>query len=168
MSELFTQLGINWKLLAAQAANFGLLLIILKLTVYGPLLKLLKERREKIESGIRDAELAGKALKAADAITAEKIAEGEKKALLILSATEKRSKELETELLAAAKQKEAETLARAGEEARVLIAEERRKFHAEAAQLLRRAVEKTPRAAPDTIDEKLIQEAALEMAKNNR
>ena len=167
MSELFTQLGINWKLLAAQAANFGLLLIILKLTVYGPLLKLLKERREKIAGGIRDAELAGEKLKAADAITAEKIAEGEKKALLILSATEKRSKELETELMAAAKQKEAETLARAGEEARVLIAAEKRKFHEEAARLLRHAIEKTTRAAPDTIDEKLIQEAALEMARNN-
>jgi len=60
MSALFTQLGINWKLLLAQGINFGLLLVVLAKFVYRPLLKLMKEQREKIEFGLKGAEEAAK------------------------------------------------------------------------------------------------------------
>src|ERR1051325_6896715 len=103
MSDLLNKLGIDWRLLLAQAVNFGLVLVVLRFTVYKPLLNVLKKRREKIEKGLHDAELAEKHLSEADKLMASKIAEGEEKAVAILNATEKGSKEMENKLLEAAK-----------------------------------------------------------------
>ena len=49
-------LGIDGSLLLAQIVNFLLLLLILRFALYGPIVKLLRERREKIESGLKMAE----------------------------------------------------------------------------------------------------------------
>jgi len=49
MAELFTNLGINWKVLIAQIINFGILLFVLKYFLYGPVMKMLDSRREKLE-----------------------------------------------------------------------------------------------------------------------
>ncbi len=62
MSELLTAFGINWKLLAAQAVNFGALLFILWYFLYGPLLKMIDERRERVTKGVQDAEEAERKL----------------------------------------------------------------------------------------------------------
>ena len=51
MQQLLSQLGINWELLVSQAVNFALLLIVLRLFVYKPLLKLLHDRRARIQDG---------------------------------------------------------------------------------------------------------------------
>lgn len=53
--DLIKQFGINPVLLAAQAVNFLVLLFILKRLLYKPLLKVLNERREKIEKSLKDA-----------------------------------------------------------------------------------------------------------------
>ena len=49
MAELFTNLGINWKVLIAQIINFGILLFLLKYFLYGPVMKMLDSRKEKLE-----------------------------------------------------------------------------------------------------------------------
>ena len=51
MSQLFSQLGIDWHLLLSQAINFLLLLIVLRLVVYKPLLNLLHKRKGKDRGG---------------------------------------------------------------------------------------------------------------------
>ena len=51
MSELLSQLGIDPKLLLSQGVNFGLVIIILTFLVYKPLVKILNERKQKIEFG---------------------------------------------------------------------------------------------------------------------
>ena len=56
--ELLSNLGINGKLLLAQIVNFFILLYILKRFAYKPILKVLDDRKEKIEKGLRDAENA--------------------------------------------------------------------------------------------------------------
>lgn len=53
MSELIEHFGVDWKLLLAQAVNFFILLFILKRFAYGPIIKILKKRREDIEKGIK-------------------------------------------------------------------------------------------------------------------
>ncbi|MDP3900806.1 MAG: hypothetical protein Q8Q38_00470 [bacterium] len=58
MSDLFHNLGINWKLLAAQAFNFALVLFVLHRFVFRKLLVFLEERKEKIRRGV---ELTAKA-----------------------------------------------------------------------------------------------------------
>jgi F-type H+-transporting ATPase subunit b len=51
-------LGINIPQLIAQILNFVILLIILRLLLYKPVLRMLDERREKIAEGLNAAELA--------------------------------------------------------------------------------------------------------------
>jgi|Napbiome12C3dose_1001474.scaffolds.fasta_scaffold00001_187 F-type H+-transporting ATPase subunit b len=54
--EIFKQFGINPLLLAAQIVNFFLLLFILKRFLYKPILKVLDERKKKIEESLKNAE----------------------------------------------------------------------------------------------------------------
>jgi len=51
-----TDIGINLPLLVGQLINFTLLLIILRLFVYKPVLRMLDERRERIRAGLSAAE----------------------------------------------------------------------------------------------------------------
>ncbi len=54
--ELLQKLGVDWKLLLAQIANFAILLSVLTLFVYRPLLRVIDERRERIRKAMEDAE----------------------------------------------------------------------------------------------------------------
>lgn len=54
--EIFSKLGIDWRLLAAQIVNFLILVYVLKRFVYTPMLRFLEERRKKIEEGLSHAE----------------------------------------------------------------------------------------------------------------
>jgi F-type H+-transporting ATPase subunit b len=58
MSEAFDALGINLPQLLAQLVNFTVLLVILRLTLYKPILKMLDERKQKISEGLNAAEIA--------------------------------------------------------------------------------------------------------------
>jgi len=86
METLFSQLGINWKLLLAQAFNFLLVLFVLKKFVFPPLLKFIEAREQRIRKGLdltdkaeKDVERLGlfrkseleKIKKDADAVLAE-------------------------------------------------------------------------------------------------
>src|SRR3989344_3068926 len=53
MDDFVRHFGIDAKLLLAQAANFLLLLFILKRYAYGPLLKMMKTRKDEIAKGIQ-------------------------------------------------------------------------------------------------------------------
>jgi F-type H+-transporting ATPase subunit b len=67
-------LGIDLKLFIAQVVNFLIVMLLLWKFAYNPVLKMLDDRREKIEKGVKDAEEAAKS-KAAAQIEAEKIQE---------------------------------------------------------------------------------------------
>ncbi len=54
--EILNQFGIKPVLLAAQVVNFLILLYILKRFLYGPILKVLKERKDKIVQSLKTAE----------------------------------------------------------------------------------------------------------------
>ncbi len=66
MDQLLDAFGIDWKLLLAQAVNFGVLLVVLWLVLYKPVMKTLDERQKKIAKGVEDAELATQKLEGAD------------------------------------------------------------------------------------------------------
>jgi F-type H+-transporting ATPase subunit b len=51
-----TDLGINVPVLIAQIINFSFLLILMRLFIYKPVLKILDERRERIREGLSAAE----------------------------------------------------------------------------------------------------------------
>ncbi|MBP7134233.1 F0F1 ATP synthase subunit B [Patescibacteria group bacterium] len=64
MTEVVTQpgilasLGLNVELFVAQLLNFSILLLVLWRFAYKPLLKIMDERTEKIEAGLKNAEEA--------------------------------------------------------------------------------------------------------------
>lgn len=162
MQQLLSQLGISWPLLLSQAVNFALLLIVLRIFVYKPLLKLLHDRREKIEGGLVKAEEADRRLHEVDEINKGKIKHAEMEALGILKKTELDAKALETRLLAAAKAKEEEAVKSAAVRLRSQEEESRRALDKEAAALVHLAITRTVELSPEKIDDALIAKAVSE------
>lgn len=90
--ELLNNLGINGKLLLAQIINFLILLFVLYKFAYGPILKMLEERTDKIEKGLKDADESHKKL--AEIVQKEKevMAEARKEAQAIIVKAEEQAK----------------------------------------------------------------------------
>ncbi len=84
MEQLFDAFGIDWKLLIAQAINFGVLLAVLTYLLYKPVLKTLDERKEKVAKGVRDALEAEHKLAEADSTAQARLhsAEGEAESIV--------------------------------------------------------------------------------------
>lgn len=162
MQQIFSQLGINWKLLASQAVNFALLLVVLRIFVYKPVIKLLHDRRMKIEEGVTKAAEADKRLHEIDLMGKEHMKEAENKAIALLSKTEQDAKDLEARLVAAAKKKEQDELADAAARIRLQQEEGRRAMEKEAAALVRQALVRTVELSPESVDDALIARAVKE------
>ena len=81
MEGFFIAFGINWKLLLIQAVNFGVLLTALTYFLYRPVMKIIDERRAKIDEGVRAAQAADQRLsdakKEADGIVGDGAREAE-------------------------------------------------------------------------------------------
>ncbi|MGH2608867.1 MAG: F0F1 ATP synthase subunit B [Tepidiformaceae bacterium] len=58
MGQAVEALGLNLPQLIAQIVNFFVLLVILRLTLYKPILRMLDERKQKIAEGLNAAEIA--------------------------------------------------------------------------------------------------------------
>ena len=65
MESIITTFHLDWKLLIAQAINFGVVALVLWWFGFKPLAKLLEVRAEKIEQGLTDASVASERLKQA-------------------------------------------------------------------------------------------------------
>ena len=66
MGEIANQLGISGGLLISQIVNFLLLMAILRVTLYGPILKMLADRRERIAQSMKDTERVSAAAREAE------------------------------------------------------------------------------------------------------
>ena len=99
MQQLLDNLGINWELLLSQAVNFALLLIVLRIFVYKPVLKLLRDRRERIEGGLIKADEAELPSPRGGCHWRGKIKEAEHEAINILKRTESEAKTLKKKFL---------------------------------------------------------------------
>ena len=163
MQQLFGQLGIDWRLLISQAVNFFTLLILLSVFLYKPLLKLLQERRQKIEEGVAKAKMADVRLLEANEAGKEKIKEAEAQAVGILRKTEGEAKILEAKLLEKAKEKEAAALKDMDAVLRAKEDESRREILQGAKELVRAALVKTVELDPASVDDALIARAIKEI-----
>lgn len=128
--EVFAKLGVDWKLLLAQAVNFGILFFVLKHYAYRPMLDFLEKRTLRIEQGLKDAEAAG-----------QKLAEMEEKEKEVLIAARHEAKAIVIAAEEAAQKRDALRLAETEaktkkflEEAQVKIEEEKQRILAEAKQ----------------------------------
>lgn len=164
--DLFSKLGIDWKLLLAQFVNFGIVLLVLWRFVYRPLSRYLDARRERIEQSLKEAQRIEAELKAMEVKKAESAREARAEAQAIL-------KQAEVE----AERQRQETLTRVRAEAEKVVADARAKFSAEqdeamqamrreAARLVVSAVTKVIGKIPGAeLDKKLAEEAVAEVAK---
>ncbi|MEK7630833.1 MAG: hypothetical protein AAB417_02305 [Patescibacteria group bacterium] len=165
MSELASQLGINWKLLLSQGANFFVLLTALTFLVWRPLLRIMRDRREKIEEGLHDADEAKQKLGEIDAVLHERTLEADKQAFAIIRGAEQKAEVRATDIVHKADTR-AEELRRAALE--VIAQREREefeKFADSARSLVRNALAKAIETEPAKVDDKLISEAVTYIRK---
>lgn len=165
MSELASQLGINWKLLLSQGVNFFVLLAALTFLVWRPLLRIMHERKSKIEEGLRDADIAKQKLVEIDAVLSERTLEADRQAFGIIRDAEKKAEVRATDIVHKADTR-AEELRRAALE--VIAQREREefeKFADSARSLVRTALAKAIDAEPAKVDDKLIGEAVTFIRK---
>lgn len=104
MSEILTSFGIDGKLFLAQLINFGLLLLVLWKFAYKPLLKMMEERTEKIESGLKNAEKMELAAKNAEVEFEKRVTEAKREAQNIIKEAEDFGKKLKQEITESAEQ----------------------------------------------------------------
>ena len=165
MSELFSQLGIDFRLLLSQGANFFIVLILLTIFVYKPLLKILNERKAKIEFGLRGAKEAEERLAGIEELKRKKIIEAEKKALEIVRIAEADAGARGEKIIVEAEGRAEDVLKKAS-----LIEEQRRieslsNLYKEAKNLMRDALAKAVAARPESIDDILVSEATEALKK---
>ena len=73
MDDLFAAFGIDWKLLLAQAVNFGIVLVALWYFLYKPVVATMEKRRAVVAKGVEDALRAEEKLAGADTEATERI-----------------------------------------------------------------------------------------------
>ncbi len=136
MDEIINAFGIDTRLIIIQVVNFGILMVALGYFLYKPILRVLKEREDKIAQGLQDAEAAAqakaeaseekqsiltnahmeaeevakRAKSAADTIAAEIMATAQAKAGAVLSEAEIKSEQIKSAALKES-EKEIATLA---------------------------------------------------------
>lgn len=159
MEELFSQLGINGKSLLAQGINFTVILAVLSAFVYKPLLKVLEERRKKIEFGLEGAAEAERRLAAIDDERKSRLKEADKEAVSIVGAAEKKAGERAVEIVAAAESKADQVLSEAAKVAELKKQEELTRLAEKANVLIEEALVRVVKLKPEEIDRKLIDQA---------
>ncbi|OHA17449.1 MAG: ATP synthase F0 subunit B [Candidatus Taylorbacteria bacterium RIFCSPLOWO2_02_FULL_43_11] len=162
MSDLFSQLGIDWKLLLAQIVNFTILAIVLTKFLYKPIIKTLEERKKRVANDIEKSnELEIKlkeALNTKDEILASARRESEK----LIKQTEKNASDLKTSLMKEASE-EADKIR---VEAKKQIEGDREKTMQELKRELGGLVAKTVEKAIGDVSDKNMQNKMVEDALN--
>ncbi len=128
MGDVLNKLGISGILLLSQIVNFLLIMIILRLFLYGPVLAMLDKRKERIANSLKDAERAsGAAAEAqkekgvimdaarreAQEVRAQATRDAEKIAQEVRSRAEQESSDIRMKAQAEAKAQTEEVLAQA-------------------------------------------------------
>ncbi len=99
MEKIFESFGINAQLLLAQVINFAVLLLVLYKFAYRPILRILDERREKIENSLKQAEAVEERTKKLEAEIAESRHKARKEADRVIAEAKSAGEKAKTEIL---------------------------------------------------------------------
>jgi F-type H+-transporting ATPase subunit b len=130
-------------LLVINAINFGLLMFALWYFLYGPLIKIIDERRRKVAQGVEDADAAAARLREIEASRSAMLAEAGKESDEVLAKAREAAGKRESEIIAAGEASAARIIAdaeAAAREAKERSIEESKK---EVAKLVVLGIEKT-------------------------
>ncbi|MFA6043144.1 MAG: F0F1 ATP synthase subunit B [Patescibacteria group bacterium] len=167
MEELVKKFGIEPTLLLAQVINFGLVLFVLWKFAYKPVLKIMRERREKIAKSLDDAKAVEQKLAEAEELKKVKLKEARTEAQALMEATsveseryrQERLKEIEAEMQQHRVQAQAQMQA---EKAQAM-----QEAKAELVNLVMSATQKVvPSGVAKDLDKKLVAEAVEESQKS--
>ena len=145
MEQLFDAFGIDWKLLIAQAVNFGVLLVALTYFLYKPVLKTLDERKAKVAKGVLDAEEAEQKLAEADSEVSQKLTTATGEAESIVAGARESANSEKSRILKDAESRAADIAADADARAKETAARALRESEKEVARLAVLAAEKVMR-----------------------
>ena len=149
MESIISTFHIDWKIIIAQAINFGVVFVVLYIFALKPLSKLMSERSEKIGKGIDDAKTNAELVAKAKIQYDEAIAKAKSEANKIFQEGKKEAETKRASMLEEAK-KEVDTLIANGrktlEADKIKIVEEAKKDIATLATL---ASEKILSSKPD-------------------
>ena len=159
MTGLAEQLGVEWRLLLTQGVNFFVLLAALTVLVYRPLLKLLEERRQKIELGLRGAEEIERRLREIEEEKAGVLGAAEREAVARMNAAETDAKARGADIVKTAQAKSESLLAEAAQTRERTRLAALAELEREAAGLVKSALVKTVGLDPDSVDEALVRKA---------
>jgi F-type H+-transporting ATPase subunit b len=111
------QLGITWPLLISQLVNFVILIVILRVLLYEPILKMLAQRKERIAASMRDAERVAAAAQEAEADKAKVLDGARREAQEIRSQAARDAEKIAQEIRARAEQEATDIRMKAQEDA---------------------------------------------------
>lgn len=123
------KLGINLGFLLVQIINFAIIYIVLKAWIFGPVTKMLEDRRVKIAQGLEDARIAADARATAEKAADKIISDAQVKANDIIRETTMRAEAIQKEMVVEARQgleKQKENALAEVEEERVRLLSEMR------------------------------------------
>lgn len=158
--EVLAKLGIDWKLLIAQAVNFLVLLWILRRYAYGPILRVLEARTARIEQGLKDAQASELKLQSAADEEKKLLAAAREEARTILSAAEASAKKRDALMLDETKQKIDRMIQEADQHLSEKQAKLLREAKAELAETVLAATKQVLGEKVDTtVDQKIVEQA---------
>jgi len=161
--ELLSKLGIDWKLLIAQIINFLVLMAVLYKFLYKPVLKMLDDRKEKIDKSLKHAEEIEKNLFKSEADKAKVLQEARNEAGKILAAAKEMSEKIREDLSNKAKMESLAIL----EQGKKQLATEKdlmfKEIKGEVANMVKIAAEKILKNTGADVDKKVIERTLEEI-----
>jgi F-type H+-transporting ATPase subunit b len=142
MEQILGIFGIDWRLLLINAVNFALVIFVLWYFLYGPILRVLEERRERVAQGVRDADAAAAARKEVEASRGRVLAEAGREADEVLDKARAAAALREREMVAQGEHRAAGIVSDAQKEAQELKARALEESKQEVAKLVVLGVEK--------------------------
>ncbi len=92
------QLGINLGYLASQLVNFGLTVALLWVLLYKPIMRVLRERQERVKHSMADADAARESAVKAQQEYERRISEGQRKAQEIIAQATQQGEQVRAEI----------------------------------------------------------------------
>lgn len=165
MGELLEQLGIKPLSLLAQIVNFGILLLILWRFLYKPMLKVLRDRRNRIEKSLKDAQQIEQDLESSRAKAQQIVVSANERASKVVASVEQEAEAKRIEKLRAAEAEATQIFKRTEESLKEERKRIKRELQAETLTLVTQATERVVAQGIDPKTQKrLIDEALKELA----
>lgn len=167
MSELIENLGIDWKLLLANAITFFIVLWLLRKFAFGPLLAVIEKRQKTVADSLTQAARTEEAAEEADVKRAALLKKARAEASKILTAAKKESEEWHEQVKAKAQHEAADITDRARQ---ALEQEKQHMVQAARSELAGLVVSATEKIISQHLDQKvetkLAQKALAAMEKS--